>query len=169
MIVTFFAVLAAPLVALWIGGILRARSDKRAEKLRIFGALLSLRHQPLSVDTVRMLNLIDAVFADSREVREAWSRYFAALNDNRNNNPAGSVSWDEKKRDLILVMARDVGLSKDITTSDILRTYQPAIMNKEEELRMIELDIRLAQAREKANGMKLPGWEQPVQPKESKP
>jgi hypothetical protein len=155
---TVLAVLAAPLVALWIGGILQRRAARRNEKLSILGVLLSLRHLPLSPEAVKPLNLIDAVFADDREVREAWSRYYAVLSDPRNNSPAGWAQWDEKKRELIAVMARSVGLGKAITTSDILRTYQPTFTAKTERLAMLDLDIRLAQAEALAKEMKLPGW-----------
>ncbi len=47
-----FAVLLAPHVALWIGGILQRRSHRRNAKLQLFGTLLSLRHHILSVDSV---------------------------------------------------------------------------------------------------------------------
>jgi uncharacterized protein DUF6680 len=78
---TVLAVLAAPVVALWVGGILQARANTRQQQLQLLGILLSLRHQPLSPENFRALNLIDAVFAQNSKVREAWSKYFAALND----------------------------------------------------------------------------------------
>jgi hypothetical protein len=146
MLVTSLGVLLAPLVALWIGGILQRRADRRREKLQLLSVLLSVRHTPFTPEAVKPLNMIDAVFSTDIEVREAWSRYYAALNDPRNNNPAGYAQWDEKKRELILTMARKVGLGKAITTSDVLRTYQPTFMGKQERLSILDLDIRLAQA-----------------------
>lgn len=156
MVVTFFGVLLAPLVALWIGGILQRRAQHRQEKLNLFGVLLSVRHTPYTPEAVKPLNLIDVVFATDQDVREAWSRYFAALSDARNQNPAGWAQWDEKKRDLILAMARSVGLGKAITTSDVLRAYQPTFMGKQDELAMLDLDVRLAQAKAMARQLDLP-------------
>lgn len=72
---TTLAVLLAPMIALWIGGILQRKAGERADKVRILGILLMLRHQPLSADAVRSLNLIDVAFARDRAVKEAWSRY----------------------------------------------------------------------------------------------
>ena len=154
--VTFFAVVLAPLVALWAGGVLQRRAGRRQEKLQMLGILLSVRHTPYTAEAVKPLNLIDAVFATDREVREAWSRYYAALSDPRNNNPAGYAQWDEKKRELILSIARNVGLEKAITTSDVLRTYQPTFMTKAERLSMLNLDIQLAQAEAAARQLGLP-------------
>src|SRR4051812_39795697 len=82
--VTSVGVLLAPLVALWIGGILQHRAQRRQEKLALLGNLLSVRHTPYTPEAVRPLNMIDAVFSTDQDVREAWSRYFAALNDGRN-------------------------------------------------------------------------------------
>jgi hypothetical protein len=113
--------------------------------------------------------MIDAVFSTDQDVREAWSRYFAALNDNRNQNPAGWALWDEKKRELILAMARNVGLGKVITTADILRTYQPNFMGKQERLSLLELDIRLAQAEAMARQLGLPIVDAPPTPMGSIP
>jgi len=154
--VTFFAVVLAPLVALWAGGILQTRAGRRQEKLQMLGLLLSARHTPYTAEAVKPLNMIDAVFGNDMEVREAWSRYYAALSDPRNNNLAGYAQWDEKKRELILAIARNVGLGKAITTSDVLRTYQPTFMTKAERLSMLDLDIRLAQAEAAARQLGLP-------------
>ena len=155
-VVTVLAILAAPLVALWIGGVLQRRATRRKEKLDLLGVLLSVRPTPYLPEAVKPLNLIDAVFADDREVREAWSRYYAALSDPRNNNQAGYAHWDEKKRELILAMVRSVGLNGVVTTADVLRTYQPTFMTKAERLSMLDLDIRLFQAEAAARQLGLP-------------
>lgn len=62
-VATVLAVLLAPIVALWVNGKVQRRAGERADKVRILGVLLSLRHQPLSADAIRSLNLIDVVFA----------------------------------------------------------------------------------------------------------
>jgi hypothetical protein len=67
-VATVIAVLAAPVIALWIGGKLQARASARQQQLQVLGILLSLRHQPLSPEIFKALNSIDAVFADNAKV-----------------------------------------------------------------------------------------------------
>jgi hypothetical protein len=162
-VATVLAVLLAPIVALWINGIIQRRANERADKVRILGILLSLRHQPLSADTVRSLNLIDVAFAKDRPVREAWSRYYATLNDASLNALPGPTIREEKRRDLILEIARAVGLASHISTADVLRAYGPTFVAKQDELTMLDVDIRLADARKRAREMNLPGWNHPPQ------
>jgi hypothetical protein len=85
----------------------------------------TLRHQPLSPDTFRALNVIDAIFADNQKVREAWSKYFVALNDASLSTTPGFAIRDEKRRDLLTAIIECLGLQHQITTSDLLRTYTP--------------------------------------------
>jgi hypothetical protein len=65
---------------------------------------------------------------------------------------------DEKRRDLILAIAQVVGFGGQITTAEVLRAYGAAAVMKADELAMLEVDIRLAEARKKAKDMNLPGW-----------
>jgi hypothetical protein len=162
-VATVLAVLLAPIVALWINGIIQRRANERADKVRILGILLSLRHQLLSADMIRSLNLIDVAFAKDRSVREAWSRYFATLNDGSLNSPTGFAIREEKRRDLILEIARAVGLASHISTADVLRAYGPAFIARQDELAMLEVDIRLADAKKRAQEMNLTGWNPPQQ------
>lgn len=157
-VATVLAVMLAPVVALWIAGVLQRRADDRASKIRILGTLLSLRHQPLSPDTIRTLNLIDAAFAKDRKVREAWTRLFVAISDHSLNVPQGASIREEKRRDLILAICENVGLARYITSADVLRAYGPTALAKADELTLLELDIRLTEARKKAKEMNLPGW-----------
>ena len=39
------AILFAPIVALWVGGILQRRSEAFTTKLTVFGTLIGLRHE----------------------------------------------------------------------------------------------------------------------------
>jgi hypothetical protein len=137
-VATVFAVLAAPIVALWIGGILQHRAQRRQEQLALLEILLSLRHRPFSADNFKALNSIDAVFARNRNVREAWSKYFSALNDGNLNNPPGWAIREEKRRDLMTSIISSLGLARQISTSDLLRTYSPTVVVQEETLAIWE-------------------------------
>jgi hypothetical protein len=102
------------------------------------GILLSLRHQPLSPDNFKALNSIDAVFAENAKVRDAWSKYFAALIDQSLNAGPGFAIREEKRRDLMTAIVECLGLQKKITTSDLLRAYTPNVIIEIEHLAMWE-------------------------------
>jgi hypothetical protein len=137
-VATVLAVIAAPVIALWIGGKLQARENVRQEQLKLLGVLLSLRHQPLSPEIFRALNLIDAVFADATDVREMWSKYYSALSDPNLQNQPGYAVREEKRRDLMIAIVKRLGLQKKISTSDLLRTYIPAAVIEANTLEMWE-------------------------------
>jgi hypothetical protein len=162
MATTFVAVLIAPIIALWVAVKVQGRLALRQEKMKLLGILLSSRHQPLSPDAIRSLNLIDAVFARDHAVREAWTRYNAALSDQQNNNPAGFSKREEKRHELILAMIGAVGLQRYISLADVLRTYLPMYISKLDEVTFIELEIRHAEARKRAKELKLPGYSDPA-------
>lgn len=144
-IATFFAVMLAPLVALWIGGILQKRSELAKQKLTILGVLISFRHDPLAPEAIRSLNLIDAVFADDRKIREAWTKYFAVLNDGVLNNPVGYSLREEKRRELLLAMVEAVNLSDKISSADLLRTYTPQTIGYQNLINYWDQQLRLEQ------------------------
>ena len=67
------AIIVAPIIAVWIGQLLQTRAEKRKDKLQIFKILMTARIYGWTVDSVHALNIIDVVFADDKEVREAWN------------------------------------------------------------------------------------------------
>lgn len=137
-IVTVLAVLAAPVVALWISGNLQRKENARQDQLRLLGVLLSLRHQPLSPENFRALNLINSVFVNQTHVREAWSKYYSALSDQALNDGPGFSIREEKRRDLMIAIINVLGLERKITTSDLLRTYTPTAIIETEYLAIWE-------------------------------
>lgn len=170
-VATVIAVLAAPVIALWIGGKLQARANVRQQQLQLLGVLLSLRHQPLSPENFRALNMIDAVFADHAKVRDAWSKYFATLNDPNLNVPAGYTIREEKRRDLMIAIVECLGLQKKITTSDLLRAYTPAAVIEIEHLAIWERIKRREDLRAEfiQRGIGFPDFPPPVYPVQPRP
>jgi hypothetical protein len=132
------AILLAPIVALRVGAALQNRSDARKAKLEIFSTLISLRHVPTSDDIFRALNLIYVVFVGEPAVREAWTRYFSALEDPRFYHGVGPSIVEEKRRDLLLEIVKALKLSRKITSADLLRTYTPKIVGEDLRLAMLE-------------------------------
>jgi hypothetical protein len=170
-VATVIAVLAAPVIALWIGGILQARIDTRKQQLQLLGVLLSLRHQPLSPENFKALNSIDAVFADSAKVRDTWTKYFAALVDQNLNNDPGFAVREEKRRDVMTAIVECLGLQKKITTADLLRAYTPNVMIEIEHLAMWERIKRRTDLRAEflEKGIGFPDYNPPCYPVQTRP
>jgi hypothetical protein len=143
-VLTVIAIIAAPIVALRLSGRFQRRADAVKAKRDLFSTILEIRHDLLSVDFVKSLNTIDVVFVDDTDVREAWSRYYSVLNDANLNNPAGWSIRDEKRRDLVLAMAKAMGWRDRISTADILRTYTPQFAGEQALVNVMERQIKLA-------------------------
>ncbi len=165
-VATGIAILLAPIIALWIGGVLQARSTIRQQRLSLLSLLLSLRHRPLSPEVFEALNLIDVTFVDKPKVREAWSKYYAAMNDNNLNVSAGFAVRDEKRRDLTIAIVECLGLQKKITTADLLRTYVPTAVIETEFLILWERIKRRTDLRAEfiERGIGFPDYIPPVYP-----
>ena len=163
---TVLAVMAAPVIALRISGKFQERANTRQQQLNLLGILLSLRHQPLSPENFRALNLIDAVFAENLTVREAWSKYFAALSDQSLSCASGFAVRDEKRRDLMIAIVESLGLKNKITTSDLLRTYTPTTIIEIEHLAVWERIKRREDLRAEfiQRGIGFPDFVAPVYP-----
>jgi hypothetical protein len=156
LIINAVAVFVAPVAALWIGGILRGRSDAQKAKLSIFATLIGLRHTPLSAELVQALNQIDAVFADDSAVREAWTRYYTALNDSNLNTSPGVSIREEKRRELLLALVKALRLSKKISSADLLRTYLPNFVLEDTHISMLERMQKRAMLEEELNRRHIP-------------
>ena len=154
------AILLAPIVALWAGGILQRRSDIYKSKLTVFGTLIALRHTPMSNEMIRALNLIDAVFADVPAVREAWTRYFTALNDSNMNTELGGSIREEKRRELLLEIVKSLKLSRKISSADLLRTYLPTFVAEETHIAVLDRIHKRAVLQEdlERRGVPFPRW-----------
>jgi hypothetical protein len=158
------AIVLAPIVALWIGGILQQRSDAQKAKLEIFSKLIGLRHTPLSAEMVQALNSIDAVFATDPGVREAWTRYLTTLLDQSLSTPLGNSIREEKRRALMLEIVKALGLTKKISSADLLRTYLPNFIAESTHVETLERTQKRAALEEDLNRRRIPFYPGPVMP-----
>jgi hypothetical protein len=160
LILNAFAILLAPVVALWIAGTLQRRSDSYKAKLDIFSTLIGLRHEPLSADSARALNLIDAVFANDPAVREAWTRFYTALNDPNLNVGPGYAAREEKRRELLLEIVKALGLARKISSAELLRGYMPTFAIETAHVALLERLYKRALYEEelKRRGVAIPAW-----------
>jgi len=153
---TVAAIVAAPIIALWISGRLQRRSAREAAKLQLFSTLMATRHDALAPDAIRALNSIDLVFVDNFPVREAWSRYYAAIIDQNLNIPIGYSAREERRRDLLLAMTQAMDLSNRISTTDLLRSYIPALVGEQQYIGMLERAAKIAALREELAKRNIP-------------
>lgn len=122
----------APTAAARLAESLRRDAEKHHErqrqKLSVFASLMQERAQIYSDNGVRALNLIDVVFNESREVREAWSELFLAFH----MNPLVEHVVDERLRKLLATIAKEIGLSDQLRNDDLGRVYHPNVKVQEQ-------------------------------------
>jgi hypothetical protein len=71
-ILSFVAIIAAPIITLWIQRRLEDAKARRERRLVIFKALWVNRRRQFYIARVDALNMIDVEFFDERKVRDAW-------------------------------------------------------------------------------------------------
>jgi GMC oxidoreductase len=136
-------------------GLKRGGAASLVSKRRGPATLVATRHDPLSPDVIRALNLIDVTFVDDFAVREAWSKYYAVLRD---STPAGLLLRVEKRRDLLLTMVKTVNWEGKISTSDILRSYAPDAVGEQAYIDYMERQLRIRQLAHLMHGAVLEDW-----------
>lgn len=132
------ATLIAPKAAAQFAETLRRDAERHNErhrlKLQVFSTLMQERAQIASDQGVRALNLIDVVFNDAREVREAWAELFLAFY----MKPLVQHVIDERLRKLLGEMAKDIGLDDQLRTDDLGRVYFPVVQAQEQFIKDME-------------------------------
>ena len=120
-IVDIIALIAVPIIAVWVGQAFQNRAAKRKDKIAIFQCLMTHRatgwaHQ----DTVNALNIIDIVFVDDKDVRKCWANL---LSKYKPNSTAQEITIAQCK--LLEAMAKALGYGKKITWETIQNPYFP--------------------------------------------
>jgi len=124
-IVNILAILFSPIIAVLISVYLQTRREKKKQKLWIFNTLIATRHNPITDENVRALNMIDVVFFDYLSVRKLWHEYFDMLSNEGLNNTIGWSQRQKKNLEMITEMAKLIGYKKAITHLDVDRVYYP--------------------------------------------
>ena len=117
-------------------------SERRRNKLHVFAKLMQERASLSSIEGVRALNLIDVIFHDSREVREAWAELFLTFDGIK---AIPSHVQEERLRKLLLAMASDLNLGSELRSDDLGRVYYPNALAETEYVQ--QLERRAAKAR----------------------
>jgi hypothetical protein len=115
-------------------------AERQKQKMWVFSMLMQERAQIHSDNGVRALNLIDVVFNDSREVRDAWSDLYGAFE----MRPLVQHLIDERLRKLLSAIAKDIGLSDELRNDDLGRVYFPVVQQQEQFIRDMQRQQALA-------------------------
>jgi hypothetical protein len=116
--------------------------------MNILATLMQERGQIYSETSVRALNLIDLVFNDSREVREAWAELYLAFS----MKPMFDHVIDERLRKLLAAIAQNIGLSDALRNDDLGRVYRPNIQAEEQIIRDMQRRETIARLQNNAAG-----------------
>jgi hypothetical protein len=117
-----------------------ADEERRRLRLQVFTTLMGHRAVIYDAEAVRNFNLIDVVFHDSRDVRDAWSKFFASL-DQAKRIP--QHTQDELLHRLLNAMAADLGLSGSLVPDDLSRVYYPGALAEAAHLEILDRRARL--------------------------
>jgi hypothetical protein len=129
----------APIDAAQLAASLQEANERRRLKLWIFATVMQNRHFVGETEAVKALNLIDTVFHDVPNVRDAWANFYSALNDPRNFPPTGPLPViDERRTALLASMARELGLMAHFRPDDFARVYLPDAMVTEMQIRNLQ-------------------------------
>ncbi len=85
---------------------------------------MATRADPLNMERIKALALIDVVFYKEDSVRAKWRDWHEALTNTSLNDARGWEIRNLKYNDLLSEMAKAVGFDK-ITANEIQRTYSP--------------------------------------------
>ena len=156
-IINIIAVIAAPIIAVWVGQKLQDRQERRKDKLEIFKTLMMSR-MGWTVESVRALNVLDIVFSDDENVRSAWRNYYDRLCISDNPSEVELKKAQEAQYTLLETMAVSLGYKDKITWKTIQNPYVPKGMMEAEQnqKKYQEGQLALAEIAKKMNNMQFP-------------
>jgi len=141
-IINVIAIIAIPIVAVFVGQFLQNKAEKRKDKMQIFQCLMTKRIIGWAgLDAVNALNSIDIVFSDCEAVRKQWA---VLLSKYRHDITAQEQYREQCK--LLELMANDLGYKDKITWDIIQNPYYPEGLAKQIEINSQILDGQVAWA-----------------------
>lgn len=117
------AVAVVPVIVWYMGIKYQKRKAKNDAKMRVFLTLMANRRtDPVSQEWVDSLNVIDVVFQEDDNVRQAWKNYFDSLHE---KSPHHNLA-NTYKISMLSEMAKSLGY-KDLKQTEIDATYYPQL------------------------------------------
>ena len=134
----------AALLSVILSQHLQSKSKKREDKLRILIDLMISRIYGWTANSIHSMNVIDIIFADSKNVKQAWHNFFNLC---KVNNPSEAQIKDIEiaKNKLIEEIAKDLGYKDKLTWDEIQSVYIPNGLSnnliKQQEFQDIQLQV----------------------------
>ena len=133
-LIKVIAIFTSPFFAVFIGRKLEDRANRRKDKMEIFKTLMiariTVRNYGWTNESVRALNIIDIVFADDKNVRQAWKDLYDKYCI---SNP--SATEQKQIENAMYKLIESIGVSlgyKDkITWETIQKPYMPEGMKQQ--------------------------------------
>jgi|HubBroStandDraft_4_1064222.scaffolds.fasta_scaffold00001_231 hypothetical protein len=145
---TVLAVLAAPVIAVWVGQQLQNRRIQYDRRYSVFAVLMRERFSFVAPAAVGALNLIDVEFKGDPKVLESWRKYFQLLKSSEFAKMDGNTQNETSKpfrAQLLLDMIGAMKFKERFTLEDLERGYLPlAITGPQEVGAMVTAAIRTA-------------------------
>lgn len=131
-ILNLIAIIVIPIVAVLIGQYLQNRAEIRKDKMHIFKVLMTSRIYGWTQESVHCLNIIDIVFSDDKEVRNAWKDlYDKYCVQNPDETQLKKIQNAQYK--LLDTMANSLGYKDKVTWETIQNPYIPDGMIRQQQ------------------------------------
>ena len=131
-ILNLIAIIVIPIVAVLIGQHLQNRAEIRKDKMHIFKVLMTSRIYGWTQESVHCLNIIDIVFSDDENVRNAWKDlYDKYCVQNPDETQLKKIQNAQYK--LLDTMASSLGYKDKVTWETIQNPYIPEGMRRQQQ------------------------------------
>lgn len=131
-ILNLIAIIVIPIVAVLIGQHLQNRAEIRKDKMHIFKVLMTSRIYGWTQESVHCLNIIDIVFSDDENVRNAWKDlYDKYCVQNPDETQLKKIQNAQYK--LLDTMANSLGYKDKVTWETIQNPYIPEGMRRQQQ------------------------------------
>lgn len=120
-IANIIALVAVPIIAVWVGQLLQDRASKRKDQMAIFQCLMTHRATGwANQNAVNALNTLDIAFANNKDVRECWADLRSKYKPNYSTQEITTAQCK-----LLESMAKALGYGNKITWETIQNPYLP--------------------------------------------
>lgn len=131
-ILNLIAIIVIPIVAVLIGQYLQNRAEIRKDKMHIFKVLMTSRIYGWTQESVHCLNIIDIVFSDDENVRNAWKDlYDKYCVQNPDETQLKKIQNAQYK--LLETIAKSLGYKDKVTWETIQNPYIPDGMRRQQQ------------------------------------
>lgn len=154
-VAVYLAALAPKKAAEW-AETYRRQSEQASERERlrmhVFVLLMKCRSQILHQDALTAVNLVDVAFSDVPSVRAAYRSFHEATGE----DPSSPEKIIERYHVLIDKVSQAVGMSEQISVSDIRSGYYPVALGRLDEAALAEAEAKIAFSKNKKPPKKWP-------------